>query len=169
MKMLFKVGKIDNKKTINFKSNDYGLDESFLESTYELISKISRYDVELYDTINDKEIFYIYDKKMNKEDIVKEIDFIINDYIENVINPEDALILESIYSEDYDFVDNDTIFWDVINDFIIVIDKNNLKVLANYIERLRWINLIKNVDDETLDKIIPEDSKSPMLKKINKI
>lgn len=167
MKLLFKVGKVDKNNNINFKANDYGIDKSFIESSYEVVSKISRYDVELYDVIDDKEIFYIYDKKMNKEDIVQEIDFIMSDHIENIINFEDALILESIYGEE--FSDNDTIFWDVINDFIIVIGKDNLKVLATFLEKMRWINYIKNIDEVSLDKVIPEDSKSPILKKVNKL
>lgn len=167
MKLLFKIGKVDKNNNISFKSNDYGLDESFLESSYEVISKISRYDVELYDVIDGKEIFYIYDLKSNKEDIIRELDFIMSDHIENVINFDDALILENIYNEE--FTDKDTIFWDVINDFIIVIGKDNLKVFANFLEKMRWINYIKNIDDISLDKVIPEDSKSPILKKVNKL
>lgn len=167
MKLLFKIGKVDKNNKINFKSSDYGLDEAFLESTYEVISKISRYDVELYDVIDGKEIFYIYDLKSNKENIIRELDFIINDHVENILNSDDALILENVYNEE--FVDSDTIFWDVMNDFIIVIGKNNLKVLAEFLEKLRWINYIKNIDDISLNKVIPESSKSRVLKKVNKL
>jgi len=153
MKMLFHSGSIDENNTslgigkIHFITNGMDILDGFHHSLWFINGLLGIYDVEHYKKINDKDVYYFYHTKTknqeervaDKQEIVTELDAIMAGSIANIVNYEDAMIKEA--AEDIDInkelgFDHDpyfieeTIFWDVINHFIIVIGKDQLEKLA---------------------------------------
>ena len=168
MKMLFKVGKMVNKsnqdKKIHFISADEETEIAFSDSVDRVIGIFSVYDLGLYGTVNNKEIFYLYDKRTKRQDLCREISSIIAGNDSNILNREDVLIRENVYDDVYDFVDNETIFWDTINHLIIIIGRESLMELVKQIEKSRWEKWLgKNSD--SFASIIPEEGLSFVYRK----
>lgn len=170
MKMLFKSGKIidnnENSRKIWFDTvSNPELDKSFLNSIYDVVGMLGRYDLDFHSKVNDKEIFYVYDTNNNKEEIFNDIENIINGDYTSVLNKEDININSSINNES-----NETIFWDVENQTIIVIGRESLYCFANALETQRWKSWLQLFDkDLNFKNSIQHESLSKIYKKTEKI
>jgi hypothetical protein len=183
MKMYFTSGKFDRRAqgigmdNFSFSSHDAHMLINFDQSLWHITGLLSRYDVELYDTINKKEIFYIYDKKTDKQMIVDELDMLIQDgSVDNVVNYEETLIKEAI--EDIDInvamgIDNghrvfveETVFWDVDNHFIIVIGRKQLEKLAYAFEEEKYRNFMRVYKKVKVPGFVTEDKITKSVKKM---
>ncbi len=143
MKLLLRQGKIVEKNTyglgrIYFTNFDTDFSLEFGKSAYEVISLLRRYVLRKYQTELEQPVFYFHHQKMDRELIETELDrILINKDHSNIINYEDISLREAISGEDINkkmrvitnqevYVE-ESIYWDVINHFIIVVGMNNLR------------------------------------------
>jgi len=172
MKMLFKVGKLREKNNqeaeIQFIPTDTATELAFTDSIDKVAGLFPAYDLGLYGTVNKKEIFYLFDMRKGHREVYEELINIMVGHDINVLNRENALIYENVYNDIYDFVDNETVFWDVRNHLIIVIGKESLKALVTQIEKYRWAKWL-GADSESFAKIISDEGLSLVYRKVNRM
>lgn len=155
--MILKTGKIvnveDNKKRIHFDNGDPIVDNLFTDSVYRVVSMMGRYDLEIHSKINEKEIFYIYDKNNNKDEIKEDVT--------NMITNGDI---------SFDNENSSTIFWNVENQTIVIIGRESLYSLVDSFESERWRSWLHLFDqDNDFKNSIPNESLSTIYKKTIKI
>jgi|GEM_PF-5572642 len=190
--------------------NDAGLANSFGESKWHVMGIIhSCYDVKHYDTINGKDIFFLHDMRLKsnhtyvreERDIRDALDAIRNDknvgyavddkHTFTIANRDGSLIREAMESidmgkamgRDYEHYAEETIFWDVINHFIVIVGRENLERFACALEEERNDFLFEDQEgkqikdgtltEEDLRKVLGEEyaekHMSPLSKKMFKL
>ena len=133
MKMLIREGKvIEDQKLLQFKSVEDELAVKFKDSFNYVLDNLEGYELDRYSGNVSRDIYYLYYFK--KE--VKEIRKVISNIIEN--NDSDVINKSSLIMALYNYSDSN-IFWDVLSNSIIVLGKENLKILLYELEKLRWI------------------------------
>lgn len=153
MKMFFRRGKFeeesssekfDGLNSINWTPSTVIEGDTFLvDSIYEITTILGRYDIFKFGTIKERDMYVIY-KRTNdcatKQLITELLEKINNNQVDDITNNEDAMLYEAIHkvnysaNKNYEFYVEDTIFWDVFNNFIVVFGKENLKDLAIALE-----------------------------------
>lgn len=136
MEMLFKdavVKKVDNQKTIQFLEPDIEEDYKFKKSFNNVVSLIDGYDIGKCTINQEKDIFYLYSFFIDCDNIESTLRSAIEGYKKDLLNIDETNVLNAIKGKN-----KAKIFWDVINDVIIVDGLNNLKTLLLQLERKRW-------------------------------
>lgn len=137
MEQLYKEGKIiieDGLPKIDFIKGSFKTEIMFKKSIQNVVGVISCYDVE---KLRDRDYYYLYNKdlgKVNPIEVRDDLNKIFEGDISNVLDKEHFTL--GVLN---DTVEN-TIFWDVLNDIIVVKGKDNLKQL--WIE-LEWMGYAK--------------------------
>ena len=183
MKMLFRTGIISKDSNeigidkIHFTTFDTDVLNKFGKSLWQVIGLLSRYDIEMYHKINGKDIFYFYDRNLDKKLILDELDTIIlRNNIGNIVNYEDVMIKEAIENIDlnkvmsinngYEVTINETIYWDVLNHFVIIIGKDELRNFALAMEEEKYQNYLEIFNYEKTENFIPEANMTETIKKM---
>ena len=136
MKMLLKDGCVDNfnnTKSIIFPKNDDYVDEKFNQSLSNVVRLIDGYDIGKCGLNSNKDIFYLYSFLTNCEEIDNSLRKALLGYERVILNEKETDLLESINNDN-----QNGIYWDVLNDLIIVIGLDNLKTFLLQLERKRW-------------------------------
>lgn len=134
MEMLLKDGivKKDN-NSIEFLNTDLNNDKEFLKSFNDVIKLIDGYEIKKSNLNVNKDIYYLYYFSTD----LKEIEATLKDALvgsgNEILNYDDTKISRSINKDG-----EESIFWDVINNIIIVFGKDNLKTLLLELEKKRW-------------------------------
>ena len=132
-------------------SGDEFADSKFMESRFDISSLILSYD---FEKIDDTPYYCIYrkfgkdnDNSFNtiKESIIK----ILSGNREDIVNRETA----TLGMPNEDFYEH-TVFWDVINDFIVVKGKDNLKQMCIELLMIGYERLGIKRSDETDDYLV---------------
>jgi hypothetical protein len=126
--------------------------ELFDESQYKMTRALSLCDVFYFGSVENNDIFCIYYRKSITEDMARKAirDLVIDENIENIVNKEDMLINESIrhinYSQtsSHKFYCDSTVFWDVNNNMIIILGKDNCIRMAYVLETEAYRSFVKN-------------------------
>ena len=163
MEMLLKDGLIkdnNNKKTVEFLVSDEDIESRFDRSFNKVIELIEAYDIKKR-KINDKEIYYLYFFKTNSDEIDLTLNKAISGNCNDILNINESHLLYSINDNN-----PESIFWDVLNDLIIVIGRENLKTLMLEIEKKRW-ECIKIQNEEFMHEYM-ELCASQVYKKVMK-
>lgn len=164
MEMIVKDGLVkDNngKKEIAFLETNNELDEKFKKSFGNVVSLIDGYDIGKCTLNKEKDIFYLYSFHTNYDDIENTLFSAINGNQNDILNKEETSLIDSIINKN-----NNSIFWDVKNDLIIVIGLDNLKTLLLQLERKRW-ECIKIQNENFMNRYI-ELCASGVYKKVMK-
>ena len=136
MEMLLKDGlvkNIDNKKRIEFLESNEDTESKFGKSFSNVIELIEAYDIKKSNIKEDKDVYLIYCFKTNSDEVEKTLCNVMSGDTKDILNIDESHILYSINEDD-----PESIFWDVLNDLIIVIGRDNLKTLMLEIEKKRW-------------------------------
>jgi hypothetical protein len=169
-------GKVNFRKGINaiaWNSDGADQDYFFSESLYNILGKLNFYTVCKYGEVNEREIFIICkDKEEIKTQINCNITNIVNYDLTSIDQNDLSMIHEALKKICYSFelsstfsID-ETIFWDVNNDFVIVIGKANLLKLLNCLAIESYKALINPMcSDEFLENLI---GSTPFIKKIKR-
>ncbi|MBR1416676.1 MAG: hypothetical protein IJ572_02540 [Bacilli bacterium] len=121
MELLIKEGKIidtNDEPKLFFNITREDIEEKFIYSKDRVLSFIDGYEVEKYPNDTNLDIYYLYYFIDNPSKVKEEVDSLLS-------------------NSKVDF-HNNSIFWDVLNNFIIVIGKENLKALLYELEISRW-------------------------------
>jgi len=139
MKMMFKIGvilkknELDGSEDIIFRANKMNMNDSFYHSVRQVVRYFSNYDVGSVHLLeSDSDIYYLYNKKNDKEIIKKEVEKIASGDTKDVINRYEVFIRESVLNKVSDNYKGQ-IFWDVCNDMIITVDKSSLLSIINWV------------------------------------
>ena len=159
MEMLLKDGLVNDQSTIEFIDSDVKIDKRFNQSFNNVIYLIDGYDIKKSKLSNDKDVYFLYYFKINYHEVESTLNNILLGKVSDILNIEDSNILYSINSDE-----SNNFFWDVLNDIIIVIGKENLKVLMLELEKKRWDCI--NIDDEEFMQKYIELCASKVYKKV---
>jgi len=194
MKMLFHNGKIneDSKRVgigkIHFSTNGMDVLDSFAHSLWYISGVLGAYDIEHYKKINDKDMFFFYQtmkfspqtyRVADKVSIVTALDAIMSDNLENVVNFEHTMIKEAaegtelnaamgIESDFKTYVD-ETIFWDTLNNFVIIIGKDQLEKFAYALEEERHKNYLFAFPNRKIEDFISDENMHGTVKQMIKV
>ena len=179
MKMLFRNGNIDKDERnvginkIHFTTFETDVINDFDKSLWQVMGLLGRYDVEHYCRMNGKDVFYFYDQKNDKQVIVEELDnIILRDNVDSIANYEDTMIKEAIEDKNISFNKNyksyvdETIFWDVLNHFVVIVGRDELVRFANAIEEERWTNYMAVLNDPDVSNFVREETMAEPVKKM---
>lgn len=164
MEMLLKDGlvkDVDNKKKIEFLESNEDTESKFGKSFSNVIELIEAYDIKKSNIKEDKDVYLIYCFKTNSDEVEKTLSNVMSGNTKDILNIDESHILYSINEDD-----PESIFWDVLNDLIIVIGRDNLKTLMLEIEKKRW-DCIK-IQNEAFMKEYMELCASKVYKKVMK-
>ena len=163
-KALFKEGKVvnvDGKQIVEFNSSTADIEESFLQSYDRTINLLDGYDVKKYPVNTKKSLYYLHYFSDNISEINYFIDTMLSGDDSLIENKNNSSIMLAL------FCDNpNSIFWDTMNNFIIVLGEDNLKALLFELELKRWSNL--HFKNEDFQKIYIEKSATDVYKKVMK-
>ena len=165
MKMILKEGKFikeEGKDKLHFEPGSTDTECLFAKSVDNVTHTFSAYE---YGKLNDKEIYYLYSTlkgHVSKEEIISELDKILMGDDSNIFNVEDTTICMPLD------VKINTVFWDVLNNIIIVYGKDNLKKLVFEIELSTIPEFMRFKTEE--DKInFLEEGASPVYQKVKNV
>lgn len=181
MKMLFRNGRIREDATgiglekIDFISNDSAVMDFFNHSLWQIKGLLGGYEVELYKRINGQEVFYLYDQRMDEQQIIDELDTIFQkDSVENVVNYEETMIKEAVEDTDlnktmgikngHQVLVRETIFWDVLNHFIVIIGKAELFRFGRALEEEKNKDYLSVFPGSTIGDLISSEAMSKYTK-----
>ena len=159
MEMLLKDGLVNDQSTIEFIDSDVKIDKRFNQSFNNVIYLIDGYDIKKSKLSNDKDVYLLYYFNINYHEVESTLNNILLGKVSDILNIEDSNILYSINSDE-----SNNFFWDVLNDIIIVIGKENLKVLMLELEKKRWDCI--NIEDEDFMQKYIELCASKVYKKV---
>jgi len=159
MKTLFRYGHINREERkiginkINFCNHDIHITNLFNESLLYTMGVLKKYDVDFYQEISGKEIYYFYNKKVPKKRMREELDYLTS-------SKSNLEIADAIHQES-----NETIFWNPLSHYAIILGTEELAYFAHIIEEERWFGyhrdsnkpntLLKNIfptSDEIISK-----------------
>lgn len=161
MKLLLKEGNVDANDEIHFDTSTADVEISFEESYYRVLSTLSAYEI----GIIDKNIYYIYPNLKStvaKSEIDNTLAKIISGDNRDVINNYETTI--GIPTP----LRTNTIFWDVLNNMIIVYGYNILEKLIYTLEVNRLTNIIR-FDSKDKERTFIENHCSPLYKKLKSL
>jgi hypothetical protein len=148
----------------------------FAESTYNVVNLLRDGEVCHYGNINERDIYFIYDKSKQNEGVLKkEITRIIKGDMSNVINHANVFIDTVVYqngknhNQSYKGYCNETIFWDVLNSMIIVLGSDNLEKMAYALEAEFHRKQASQFNHQMIglvDELIANDNISSLTRKI---
>ena len=126
MEMLLKTGTIKRELSLISEKND----KEFLRSLNNVINLIDGYEIKKSSLNNNQDIYYLYYFSMDYNEIDNSIKKIASGNYEDIVN------IDSIN----DLINNQeqNVYWDVINNLIIVLGKDNLRNLLVELEKKRW-------------------------------
>ena len=136
MEMLFKdasIKNIDGKKHIQFLDANIENNDDFKKSFNNIVTLIDGYDIAKCSISDKKDIFYLYSFHTKINDIENTLNNAKNGNLKEMLNIDETNVLNAINDES-----TEGIYWDIINDLIVVIGLNNLKTLLLQLERKRW-------------------------------
>ncbi len=176
MRMYFLTGKIENEEGIdkvNFSSNaDIMMGTLLAEATANIGILLNRGEIQHLQKM-DNDIFIIHDpQKTSAKQAKNEVKNIIKGNMKNVINPENVLLDAAINKVSLGSFDNsevyeeDTVYWDVLNQLIIVLGRENLEKFCAYLEYLAWARH-NVISDEDIIQLIERQEKSCLIKKLS--
>lgn len=165
MEQLYKEGKFIFEKGIPkliFSRASIKAEVMFKRSIQDVVGVISSYD---FEKLENKDYYYLYNKKLGKinpKDIKESLNKIFSGDLNEVLDKE-HLTLGVLNDE----VEN-TIFWDVLNDVIIVKGKDNIKLLCIELE---WMGYSKyglefHNEETRINFIMNQHNPSTIIKKI---
>ena len=191
MMMLFHNGHVpeDAKglgiEKIRFNTNGMDILDAFSKSLWYINGILGIYDVELYRRVNDKEVFIFYHTMAgkqnehivaNKQSIIVELNAIMVGYVDNIRNHEDTMIKEAVEgtdlaaltgNNDYEFHIEETIFWDTLNNFVVIIGREQLEKFAYALEEERHRNLLSAFNEPVnIADFVNEDTMTTSTKKM---
>ncbi len=167
------INRIDGLKDMIFSESTHAESGTFAEESLRtMIPVLGLCDTFYYGKINDRDIFCIYykgtmDEKMARE-AIKEV--AEDGKTDNIVNYEETLIDAAIkhinysYNKDYEFYCDDSIFWDVINNMIIIADKDNYIKMAYALESESWRSFA-NITQVPAYEYVDDNSIQPFTKK----
>lgn len=150
MEQAFRRGRIiekDGKKEMYFEPSSTATNIAFNESLEKVVSVISCYD---FNKIKNKDYYYIY-KSLEHG---------------GQINPKE---IEETLESTFDFFEEDenTIFWDILNNIVVVKGKEELKQLCIELEWLGYKKYgMKFYDEERRVGFCLSHEKVPIIKKV---
>lgn len=162
MKMVLKEGKFikeEGKDKLHFEPGSTDTEYLFVKSVDNVTHTFSAYE---YGKVNNKEVYYLYSTlkgHVSKDEIISELDKILMGDDSNIFNVEDTTICMPIEDQ------TNTIFWDVLNNVIIVYGKDNLKKLVFEIELSTIPAFIKFKTEQDKINFMAEDA-SPVYQKV---
>lgn len=163
MKMLIREGKvIGDSNLLHFKDDNDDMTFMFNNSLNYVLDNLDGYEIDKYGGNIYKDIYYLYYFKRK----VEEIKEVIGKIIEN--NDEDVINKSSLIMALYNYSDS-SIFWDVLNSNIIVLGKDNLKVLLHELEKLRWVKRNISFKEKELEEKYINAAASNVYKKALKM
>jgi len=195
MKMLFHNGSIaENTEKlgigkINFSTNGMDVLDAFSKSLWYISGLLGIYDIEHYRKIKDKDIFFFYHtqaenekeyRPADKQSIITELDAIMSGSINNIANWEDTMIKEAAEGTElnaamginngHKVYVNETIYWDTINHFIVVIGKEQLRELAHAFLEEKYKDAFRIYEgltrEDFLSEFVTEENMPKALKQI---
>ena len=170
MKNLFKEGCFlvsdDGRKVFRSAwSGDQYADSKFVESRFNISSLISAYD---FEKIDDTQYYCIYKKGLKSDisfdDINASIKKILCGNREDIVNKETTTL--GLPNEDFY---EHTVFWDVINDFIVVKGEENLKPMCIELLMIGYERLGIKRSQEVDDYFVSSAVNNPLLEKALKL
>ncbi len=175
VKMFFATGKFDDEKgyRLDFSPNcSTETDGLIREAVYNVDIMLIRGEIE-HILKYGKDIFAIFDpKKITKEDVLENVNKLIKGNMGNVINSEDVFLDAAVQNINFgettgrNFYCEDTVFWDLFNQIIIVLGRDNLEKMGKYLEYLT-LEKYNVINDEQAAGILEREDKSFLVKKIN--
>ena len=146
MNMLIREGKIlDSQKLVYFKDSTDDVVLKFNESLKYVLDNLEGYEMDKYSGNVCRDIYYLYYFKNEANDIIDVITNIIQNNESNFANKTSLIMALYNYSDS-------SIFWDVLSSSIIVLGKENLKVLLYELEKLRWIKYNISFKEKELEE-----------------
>jgi len=136
MEMLLKDGlvkHVDNENILAFSEASEYTEDMFQHSFTNVIRLIDGYDIARSSLNKEKDIFYLYSFHTKYDDIESTLQKAMEGNKKVIKNADETNLLDSINNDN-----QNGIFWDVINDLIVVIGLDNLKTLLLQLERKRW-------------------------------
>ena len=138
---------------IHFASQETDVLNKFRRSLWYITGMLNLYDIERYKVVNDIDVFFLYYSEAlaqeessvaDRQSVINELDIIMSGNSDNIINPESAMIKDSAegkvigINNGLEIYVSEKIFWDTLNNFIIVIGKEQLRILAYILEEERY-------------------------------
>lgn len=161
MKLLFREGRIiaGKENQLYFEPSVIDVERGFNYSHGKIINMLSYYDIKKYQD-EKKEIYYLFGPETTESFVKEEIRKLLAEDGSNIANIEDSNIIMALQGKCIN-----TIFLDVLNHFVIVIGKENLKKLMLQIEMDNWKrnHLSFKREDKTM---FTEETASPVYKKV---
>ena len=136
MEMLIKDGIVknsDNKKIIQFINTNSEVDKEFKKSFYNVVDYIDGYDIKKSSINTNKDVYYLYDFNTDVNELELTMKKLSLGNFIDILNIDESKIMLSLYNNN-----EENIFWDVLNNVIIIIGKDNLKFLLSELEKKRW-------------------------------
>lgn len=164
MEMLLKDGlvkKVNDERILAFSETNDDTESMFQNSFSNVVRLIDGYDIAKCSLNKDKDIFYLYSFHIKYDDIESTLQSAMHGNKKTIKNLDETNILHSINNDN-----QNGIYWDVLNDLIIIIGLENLKTLLLQLERKRW-ECIK-IQNEEFMKEYMELCASNVYKKVMK-
>ena len=162
MKMILKEGRFikgEGKDKLHFDPSSTDVEDLFFKSVDNVTHTFSAYE---YGKINNKEVYYLYSTlkgHVSREEIISELYRILNGDDRNIFNVENTTICMPQGNQ------INTIFWDALNNVVIVYGKDNLKKLVFEIELSTVPSFINFKTEQDKINFMEEDA-SPVYQKV---
>ena len=168
MEQLYKEGKFifeDGITKLQFDRSSVKCEFKFNRSVEKVLGLIGWYD---FNKLEGADYYYLYNKEFNNNSI-DEIENSLNKMLSNdfseVIDSEHFSLAGNSYSI------NNTVFWDVLNDIILVKGKENLKLLCIELEWMGYAQygMKLHTDKRKNDFIFNQQNPSTIIQKVKKL
>ena len=167
MEQLYKEGKFiieDGITKLQLDRANVKCEFKFNRSVEKIMGLIAWYD---FNKLEDTDYYYLYNKEYNKDltNIEESLKKVLSNDFSEVIDSEHFSLAGNSYSI------NNTVFWDVLNDIILVKGKENLKLLCIELE---WMGYAQygmrfNNDKRKNDFIFNQQNPSNIVQKVKKM
>ncbi len=176
MKMFFVTGKFANEDDYQLDiSTDHGTALSTLMG--DAFSKVDvlleRGSVEHIISC-EKDVFLIFDPlRLKRELAIERMQKLLKNQKREVLNPEDIHLSDVIRKTEFDMCGNgesyldDTVFWDILNQYVIVIGEENFTKIGRYFEYLIWSQYHQIDKTEKFSEVFNKNE-CPLVKKLSK-